>query len=271
MSERDHYEPGVPCWVDTLQPDPRAAMDFYAGVFGWEFVGPGPMPGGGEYFVAHSDGHDVAGVGSLPPEGAPPGATWTTYVAVRSADEATAKAKAAGGSVLAGPFDAEPAGRMVVLSDPSGASIAAWEARERRGAQRVNEPGAWAMSLLTTDDPVGAAKFYGAVFGWNVDVIEAGESTFTLWRLPGYVGGEPHQPVPRDVVGAMIPAAGDAPIAWGVDFWVRSADDAAARASEGGGSVIVAPHETPGFRNAVLADPQGAVFSITQVLALFPA
>ena len=26
MSERDGYEPGVPCWVDTRQPDPRAAV-----------------------------------------------------------------------------------------------------------------------------------------------------------------------------------------------------------------------------------------------------
>jgi predicted enzyme related to lactoylglutathione lyase len=193
------------------------------------------------------------------------------YVRVDSADEATARAQDAGGSVLVGPYDVEPAGRMVVLRDPSGASISAWEAHERRGAQRVNEPGAWAMSLLRTRDPVGAANFYGAVFGWSKDVVQAGESTLTLWRLPGYVGGEPEQPVPRDVVGAMIPAAGDEPIGWGVDFWVRSADDAAARASARGGAVIVAPHQTPGFRNAVLADPHGAVFSVTQVLALFPA
>jgi len=270
MSERDQYEPGVPCWVDTLQPNPRGAIDFYAGVFGWEFVGPGPMPGGGEYFVARKDGRDVAGIGSLPSEGAPPSAIWATHVAVQSTDEAAEKAQAAGGSVLAGPVDAEPAGRMAVLRDPSGASISVWEPRERQGAQCVNEPGAWAMSLLSTDDPDGAANFYGAVFGWKKDVVEAGESTFTLWRLPGYVGGEPQQPVPRDVVGAMIPAVGDAPIAWGVDFWVRSADDTAARASEQGGSVIVAPHDTPGFRNAVLADPGGAVFSVTQVPVLFP-
>jgi predicted enzyme related to lactoylglutathione lyase len=271
MSERDHYEPGVPCWVDTLQPDPRAAVEFYSGVFGWEFVGPGPMPGGGEYFVARHEGRDVAGVGSLPSEGAPPGALWTTHVAVRSADDAAEKAKAAGGSVVAGPFDAEPAGRMVVLLDPSGAAISAWEPRERRGAQRVNEAGAWSMSILSTDDPDRAAEFYGAVFGWQKDVIEAGGSAFTLWRLPGYVGGEPQQPVPRDVVAAMMPAPGDTPPVWGVNFWVRSADDAAARAVELGGAVVVAPHETPGFRNAVLADPQGAVFSVTQVLALFPA
>ena len=28
---------GVPCWVDTSQPDPEAATDFYGGLFGWEF------------------------------------------------------------------------------------------------------------------------------------------------------------------------------------------------------------------------------------------
>ena len=29
--------PGVPCWVDTSQPDPEAAVDFYSGLFGREF------------------------------------------------------------------------------------------------------------------------------------------------------------------------------------------------------------------------------------------
>ena len=36
MSERDGYKPGVPCWIDTRQPDPRAAVDFYTRLFGWE-------------------------------------------------------------------------------------------------------------------------------------------------------------------------------------------------------------------------------------------
>jgi uncharacterized protein len=37
MRERDGYMPGVPCWVDTSQPDPEAAVAFYGGLFGWEF------------------------------------------------------------------------------------------------------------------------------------------------------------------------------------------------------------------------------------------
>ena len=36
MPERDGYIPGVPCWIDTSQPDPEAAADFYRDLFGWE-------------------------------------------------------------------------------------------------------------------------------------------------------------------------------------------------------------------------------------------
>src|SRR2546421_12908514 len=64
MSERDEYPAGVPCWVDTLQPDVRTALDFYSAVFGWEFAGPGSMPFGGEYHLARVRGRDAAGIGS---------------------------------------------------------------------------------------------------------------------------------------------------------------------------------------------------------------
>src|SRR5919108_362719 len=46
LPERDGYIPGVPCWIDTSQPDPEAAVDFYAGLFGWEFRD--AMPPGSE-------------------------------------------------------------------------------------------------------------------------------------------------------------------------------------------------------------------------------
>ena len=36
MSERDGYEPGVPCWVATVHPDPEKAVSFYTELFGWE-------------------------------------------------------------------------------------------------------------------------------------------------------------------------------------------------------------------------------------------
>ncbi len=73
-----HHDKGVPCWVETLQPDPPAALGFYGALLGWEFPEPGPMPGGlpGDYFVAQVEGREVAGIGTLPDLGGPPIPSW---------------------------------------------------------------------------------------------------------------------------------------------------------------------------------------------------
>jgi predicted enzyme related to lactoylglutathione lyase len=100
--------------------------------------------------------------------------------------------------------------------------------------------------------------------------MDGGE--ITLWRLPGYEGGEPEQPVSREVIGVMVPMTGDrfpddVGPHWSIDFWVDDAGATADTAAGLGGKVVVAPYETPGFRQAVLADPQGAVFSVSQLTA----
>lgn len=247
MSERDIYPPGVPCWVDNLVGDVDAAMRFYGELLGWEFDGPGP----GDYYVAKLRGRDVAGVGRAP-TGVSPG--WNTYVSVASADD-TARAA---GRVVVEPFDALPAGRLAALEDPAGAIIGVWEPAQRQGCQLVNEASAYAMSALHTPEPDAAARFYRDVFGWESEQFAPGVS---LFRLPGYVGGEPAQPVPRDVVAAM--AKDDGPARWSVDFWVVDADEAAGRTPELGGGVVVPPFDSVPTRQAVLADPLGAVFSVT--------
>ena len=109
MSDQDRYIPGVPCWVDTTQPDPEAAVAFYGDLFGWEFEDRMPTGSPGRYYVARLRGGDVAAVGSQP-EGAPPAAVWNTYVWVMDADETAAKVRAAGGKVLTEPFDVGDAG-----------------------------------------------------------------------------------------------------------------------------------------------------------------
>ena len=101
MPEPDRYIPGVPCWVDTSQPDPDAAADFYSGLFGWEFEDVMPAGAPGRYLAARLGGEDVAAVGSIP-DGAPGFATWNTYIWVDSADETAAKIEAAGGAILDG-------------------------------------------------------------------------------------------------------------------------------------------------------------------------
>jgi uncharacterized protein len=156
--------------------------------------------------------------------------------------------------------------RMAIVADPAGAPIALWQAGRRAGAQLVNAPSAWAMSLLTTPDPEGAQAFYGRLFGWEAEAFPDGGPGVSLFRLPGYVGGEPAQPVPRDVVAAMMALAEESgPAAWNVDFWIADAERAAAAAPGLGGSVIAAPHDAPPFRRAALGAPDGATFSVSEL------
>jgi len=276
MPERDGYIPGVPCWVDTSQPEPAAAVAFYGGLFGWDFENVMPEGSGGEYFIGRIRGGDVAAVGSIP-EGAPPMAMWNSYIWVDSADETAAKVKSAGGSVVTEPFDVMDAGRMAVLSDPEGAVFCAWEAKNNKGAQVVNEHGSLNFNGLATRDPEAAKAFYGAVFGWTVLDLPAG----FMWTLPGYGDHlEENSPGLReqmgqmgapdgfiDVVAALNPiAAGDSDTLahWSVTFAVDDADAAAAKARERGAEIVAEPFDAPWTRMAVIKDPQGALFIASQ-------
>jgi predicted enzyme related to lactoylglutathione lyase len=264
MSQRDEYPAGVPCKVVALQRDPQAGSEFYGALFGWDVTSPDPSPEGemSGPFTARLRGRQVAEIAPAP-EGV--AATWMTHVRVADAHAVTPAVEAAGGTVIAGPLDLSPSGRVVVLADPTGAGLCAWEAGEHEGAQLVNEPGAWAMSVLETAGSEEAITFYRSVFGWEDEPFGPPEGQVTLFRRPGYVGGEPEQPVPRDVVAALAPGEPGA-ARWAVDFWVADADATARRASELGGQVMEAPQDTPGFRRAVLADREGAVFSVSQLM-----
>jgi uncharacterized protein len=279
MPERDGYVPGVPCWVDTSQPDPEAVLAFYGGLFGWEFEDVMPAGSEGKYFIGRIRGGDVAAVGSIP-DGVPPSATWNTYVWVDSADETASKARDAGGGVAMEPFDVLDSGRMAVLTDPEGAAFFVWQAKAHKGAQVVNEHGSLNFNGLATRDPEGAKAFYGAVFGWQTLELPAG----AMWTLPGY-GDHLEQRSPGlreqmaqmgapdgfiDVVAALNPIAADdtnTPAHWSVTFAVDDADAAAAKAGELGGTVLAGPVDAPWTRMAVINDPHGATFVASQFVA----
>jgi uncharacterized protein len=277
MPERDGYPAGVPCWVDTSQPDPDAAVAFYGALFGWEFENAMPEGSPGGYFIARVRGGDVAAVGGLP-DGEPAKATWKTYIWVDSADEAATRVRDAGGRVVTEPFDVMHAGRMAVFADREGASFCAWQAGQHRGARIVNEPGSLNFNTLSTRDVPGARAFYGKVFGWEALELGGGAG---MWRLPGYgeflERGDPGlrkrmaesgaPPGFEDVVASLDPIGeheAEAPAQWGVTFAVEDADATAARASELGGQVLVPPLDAPWVRMTVIADPQGGTFTASK-------
>lgn len=276
MPERDRYIPGVPCWVDTNQPDAEAAATFYSGLFGWEVEDVMPPGSEGHYFIARLRGADVAGISPVP-EGAPPTARWDTYIWVQSADETAAKVKAAGGTVLMEPMDVMDAGRTAVLSDPEGALFCIWEPKRHRGAQVVNEAGSVNFNNLNTHDAEAAKAFYGAVFGWGTMPMGGADG----WMQPGYGDHlELLNPGTLERMASMGAPAGfadvvatlrllpdedrDVPAHWGVTFATDDADATARKASELGGQVIAGPFDAPWVRMAAIADPQGATFIASQ-------
>jgi CubicO group peptidase (beta-lactamase class C family) len=54
---------------------------------------------------------------------------------------------------------------------------------------------------------------------------------------------------------------------WSVNFWVEDTDAIAYRTVQLGAKAVVPPYDAPGFREAVLADPQGAVLSVSKLTA----
>jgi predicted enzyme related to lactoylglutathione lyase len=276
MPERDGYIPGVPCWVDTNQPDPEAALPFYRGLFGWELEDAMPPEAGGHYFMGRIRGGDAAAISSVP-EGAPPMAMWNTYIWVDDADVTAKKVVEAGGAVLSEPFDVMDAGRMAVLADTEGAVFCAWQPNQHRGAKVVNEHGSLNFNGLATRDVAAAERFYGAVFGWKQLPLPSGP----MWILPGY-GDHLEETTPGlrknmqemgapegfiDVVAQLNPIAADDAEThphWSVVFAVDDADAAAATAKELGGEVLEGPVDAPWVRMAVIRDPQGATFVASQ-------
>jgi predicted enzyme related to lactoylglutathione lyase len=273
---RDGYPPGVPCWVDTAQPDVEAGAQFYGGLFGWDLQDQMPPGEGGRYFAARLQGYDVAAIGSQPDPSVTT-AVWQTYIAVDNADASAAKVEAGGGRVLVPPFDVVSAGRMAVCADPGGAVFNVWQAGDHRGAQLVNYPNTWNWSDLNTGDPEGAKAFYGTVFGWEARTMGASEEGggFTVWCLPGYgdylAEIEPEIRERQATAGAPegfadaiagFAVSEDVPPHWGVTFTVEDPDASAKRVTELGGQVLMEPFDAGPVRIAVLADPQGATFSV---------
>lgn len=271
MSTRNDYPAGVPCWVDTNQPDPAAAARFYSALFGWQTEDVRPPTSGSHYLMATLGGRPVAALSSLP-EGAPSVAEWITYIRVDSADEAADRVRAAGGRVLAEPFDMFAAGRMAACTDTEGAGFCVWEPKNHRGAAAVNEHGTVNFNNLHVDNVAEAARFYGEVFGWRT--LDTAGSRF--WTLPGY-GDHLEGLVPgtraamaqmgaagfEDVV-AMVAPRSDGPARWSVTFAVDDLDASLARIRDLGGTVLAEPEDAPFVRFAVVADPAGASFIVQQ-------
>ncbi len=118
-----------------------------------------------------------------------------------------------------------------------------------------HHPGKVVFVQLTTTDLAGAKQFYSGLFGWRFRDIAGTRVPFAL----AYLGTEQVAAVAQ----RPPPAGVRAQPAW-LSFFSTQDVDAAAKLAAGQGARLLSPaHDIPGLgREAVLADPQGAVFGM---------
>lgn len=245
------HEAGTFCWVELGTSDAASAKKFYSGLFGWS-TNEHDMGEMGTYYIFQKDGKDVAAMYQLGGEmaGFPP--NWLSYVAVASADDAAAKVKSLGGTVVKDPFDVYDMGRMAVIIDPQGAHFAVWQAMTNIGVQLRDQENTLCWNELQARDLEAAKKFYTALFGWRAK--ESPE--YTEWHL-----GE-------KALGGMIAsqAPPEVPSYWLPYFAVANCDETTGKAQAAGGMVFVPPMDIEKVgRFSVIADPQGAPFAVIKL------
>lgn len=249
MPREDRYQIGAPFWVESFQPDPHAAAEYYGALLGWSFDEAKGAAGSVEPLIARVDGKSVASI-RLAPEGVPP--TWLTHIRVENLTRAIVEVESAGGSTLMAPFDWDSTSRMCIVADPTGVPFCIREAGNDAGVEATGAAGTWAMSSLHSSGVQAAQDFYGSVFGWELRPVP--DATFSAWTL----GDQP--------VGLLVDA-GDTPQHWSLNFAVADADATARSSAESGGTVLIEPFDTDRHRNTVIADPAGAVIACSSLLA----
>ena len=110
---------------------------------------------------------------------------------------------------------------------------------------------------LVTPDVAGAKRFYGELLGWTFNDIHTGTSDYSVALLDGRPAGGLFQ-------RAMRPGEQRQP-AWLTFISVRDVAAAERHILAQGGKVLSPPRSYPDRgRQAVFADPQGAVFAVLQ-------
>jgi uncharacterized protein len=235
---------GTFVWHEQVSDDPKRAEQFYTQLFGWgtEVFQPGEV----DYTMISSGGQTHGGF-SKAMEGAPP-PHWLGHIRVENVDETIKKAKSAGGSAAAGPFEMPEVGRMAIIADPQGAFVGVYEPQ----GDGSESAGIFVWDELGTTDVDGAQRFYEHVFGWTTQDMGEEYGGYRIFhRGETQIGGLMQNP------DASIPAG------W-TPYVAADDPDATCEKAKGlGAEIVVEPMDVPNVgRFGILKDPQGAVFGV---------
>lgn len=242
-------------WFDLMTPDVDEAVQFYGDVAGWdseEWEGSADEP----YTMITVDGQSIGGVNPIP-AGQEISPNWMSYVSCADLDRTVEQATSLGGTLTSEIEEVAEVGRMVLLTDPTGAAFALYEPIEPPAASDEMPPvGYFSWHELATSDLERVQSFYSQLLNWReLDVHEMGNDMGTYWMFgPG-----------ERAIGGMYekPPEMPGPANWLHYIRVAEMDAALAAVRNGGGEVMNGPMEVPGGDVvAQCTDPHGAFFAL---------
>ncbi len=122
MAEQEMPKSGTFCWNELATRDAVAAKKFYADLLGWQIEG--SQAAGMEYNEIVVAGEHIGGIYQMMPEQGDAPSHWMTYIAVDDVDAKAEQATQLGGKDCVPPTEIPTVGRLCVITDPTGASIA---------------------------------------------------------------------------------------------------------------------------------------------------
>ena len=252
------YTPGRWVWGDLVTSDVAAAADFYGKVFGWTFETYGGEDDRDTYTLALADGLPIGGLAfdQRAMKGDVPSARWIGLISVTDVHAAADAVTQGGGKVVVKPTMLGERGETAVFQDPEGTLFGVVRSKNGDPADFVGDLNEWVWIDLWTANVDQAAKFYGAVAGYQALPLEQEGLRSGVHLVSG------------NYVRAGIMQKHDAGVSavWLPYLRVADAKAAADKARAAGGKVVREPVNLGRAIVAIFADPTGAPVGVAQLV-----
>jgi predicted enzyme related to lactoylglutathione lyase len=237
---------GVFVWRELATSEPEKAVGFYSELFGWK-IKETDMGGGSKYYLINNGEKQIGGIWPSDPKMKMP-TFWGEYVSVENVDDATTRAKKAGGKVFKDPMDIPNVGRFAIVQDPQGGVTMPFKSvHGDPPASTPPQAGEFCWESLSTSNSKAAIEFYTSVYDWKVKEFAPG--------MPYFEGAG--QQVASFMEDQKIPTH------WLSYVAVPKLGEARDRAKRLGAKILMEEIPVPGIgKFAVIQDPVGATIAL---------
>ena len=157
------FQPGKFTWFELITHDSARAAAFYGDLLGWTLTS---YPENPDYQIIESNGHQIGGIVTVSDRSM--GSRWLSTLSVADVDEAAARVRGLGGSLLFGPADFGDRGRFAQIGDSQGADFIVLKTLNGDPQRPDPAPGNIVWVELFTRNVEEAARFYKELIAYEV-------------------------------------------------------------------------------------------------------